>query len=315
MPSNKLEVIVLMGIQGSGKSTWAKEYIKTYSNFKRINRDSFRHMLSNYIYDSENEKLVTKVMYSTIEDVITSGFNIILDNMNLNEKDLKATKTFIRNVAIGRGIVGSEDGIVFTEIFFDVSLADAIARDKQREFSVGEAVIRKTYKKHIFPLKQLNKINVILKAQEYDPTLPFCVITDLDGTMALNTGTRSYYDYDESIKKDVVNPIVALMFELVRHSKYSPQMIAVSGREDKCKKFTEEWLLENNVFINQLIMRKEGDQRADYIVKEEIYNEYIKGKYNVLCVFDDRSRVCKKWVDLGLFLFDVSQDPYNEMGF
>ena len=38
-------------------------------------------------------------------------------------------------------------------------------------------------------------------------------------------------------------------------------------------------------------MRKEKDYRKDSIVKTEIYNEYIKDKYCVTAVFDDRDQV------------------------
>jgi hypothetical protein len=52
-------------------------------------------------------------------------------------------------------------------------------------------------------------------------------------------------------------------------------------------------------------MRRSGDNRCDSIVKEEIYNDYIKDKYNVLAVFDDRDRVCDMWRRIGLLCLQV----------
>jgi hypothetical protein len=52
-------------------------------------------------------------------------------------------------------------------------------------------------------------------------------------------------------------------------------------------------------------MRKTDDNRCDSIVKEEIYNEYIKDKYNVLAVFDDRDRVVDMWRRIGLPTYQV----------
>ncbi len=55
-------------------------------------------------------------------------------------------------------------------------------------------------------------------------------------------------------------------------------------------------------------MRKGDDTRPDAAVKEELYSQHIKGKYNVVAVFDDRLQVCRLWHKLGLPLFRVG-DP------
>jgi hypothetical protein len=41
-------------------------------------------------------------------------------------------------------------------------------------------------------------------------------------------------------------------------------------------------------------MRAEGDDRKDWIVKKEFYDEISKD-YNVLGVFDDRDQVVAMW--------------------
>jgi hypothetical protein len=55
-------------------------------------------------------------------------------------------------------------------------------------------------------------------------------------------------------------------------------------------------------------MRHNGDYRKDVVVKEEMYNDHIKGKYNVTVVIDDRLQVCRMWHRLGLPLLRVG-DP------
>jgi hypothetical protein len=48
-------------------------------------------------------------------------------------------------------------------------------------------------------------------------------------------------------------------------------------------------------------MRADGDSRGDVIVKKEIYDLFIKGKYNVMLAIDDRKKVCRFWrEDLGI---------------
>ena len=52
-------------------------------------------------------------------------------------------------------------------------------------------------------------------------------------------------------------------------------------------------------------MRSKGDHRSDTEVKKEIYDKYIKDKYNILCVFEDRDKVVKMWRDEGLLCNQV----------
>lgn len=54
-------------------------------------------------------------------------------------------------------------------------------------------------------------------------------------------------------------------------------------------------------------MRTTGDSRKDSIVKEELYQKYVAGKYNVFLVLDDRTSVCQLWRDkLGFNCWQVN---------
>lgn len=57
-------------------------------------------------------------------------------------------------------------------------------------------------------------------------------------------------------------------------------------------------------------MRPEGDSRKDSVVKEEMYNEHIKYKYNVKAIYDDRQQVVDMWRDLGLTVFQVDKGDF-----
>lgn len=50
-----------------------------------------------------------------------------------------------------------------------------------------------------------------------------------------------------------------------------------------------------------LYIRKAKDFRKDAIIKRELYEAHIKGRYDVLMVLDDRDQVVKMWrQELGL---------------
>lgn len=301
----KIKFVLLQGIQGSGKSTFAKQFVKDNQNFKCVNRDSFRHMLSSYTYTEENEKIVTEAVHSTIENLIKHNYNVVLDEMNINPKTLEKNINFIKSICNKHN---KEADIEIKS--FDITLKEAIERDARRDFSVGEAVIRKTWKNFVAPVKQKENIHHILKSFEYDSSLPLAILYDLDGTMALNDH-RSYYDYSDKVKLDKVNIVLRTIVSVLRN--LTPiKMIAVSGRSDCCKQWTEEWLIDKFIPHDELYMRKEGDNRSDVIVKKEIYDIYIKGKYSVAFVLDDRKSVLQMWKDEGLYVLDCSQDVYAE---
>lgn len=52
---------------------------------------------------------------------------------------------------------------------------------------------------------------------------------------------------------------------------------------------------------------QDKDDRPDTDVKKEIYEKYIKDKYNVVYAIDDRTRLVDQRRELGIFTFDVNQ--------
>lgn len=87
-----IKVIFTKGMQASGKSTWAKQFVKENQDYKRICRDDLRHMISSYTFNGENEKLVTAAERDLMHLLITEDYSLIIDKMNLNDRDLNATE-------------------------------------------------------------------------------------------------------------------------------------------------------------------------------------------------------------------------------
>jgi hypothetical protein len=53
-------------------------------------------------------------------------------------------------------------------------------------------------------------------------------------------------------------------------------------------------------------MRKTGDHRPDYIVKNEIFDQRIRDNFNVLGAFDDRDQVVDMYRKMGITVFQVA---------
>jgi predicted kinase len=288
----------MKGLIASGKSTWASEFLKQNKNYKRVNRDYIRHCLSAYQFTDENEKLVQKVWKQVVKEILESGYNLIVDEMNLN------TDTRNNNISYIKSIVPDIEIEIKN---FPITLEEAIKRDSFREFKIGEKIIKRTWHKYknelIEILEESNKPKVV-----YNPELPDCIISDCDATLSIRWN-RSPFDYSK-VKDDKLNtPIRDLVLTLLAGT--NRKFFIFSGRDDSCKEDTKIWLNSHALFPDDIIMRRTGDKRADSIVKVELYKEYIEGKYNCLYWLDDRKQVIDALrQELGLTVLDVAGNTF-----
>ena len=277
------------GLSGSGKTTWAREQVAASGGkTKRVNRDDLRAMLDNGEWRPKNEQLVKSIRDRVIFMALVEGFNVINDDTNLSDADEK----HMRGLADTAGA-----NFEVSAQFMEVSVAECIKRDLARPHSVGAKVIRDQARRR-WPIAPAIP-------DEYDYRLPNAVICDLDGTLALHN--RSPYDYD-SIPTDTLNRYVSNALHQMTRDGAMP--IFVSGRPDSHREQTMRWLTSHGWVGMPLYMRLTGDDRPDTQVKQEIYNSYIKGRYNVMLVLDDRDRVVQMWRDLGLTVFQVAEGDF-----
>ena len=140
---NKL--IICRGIPASGKTFWAKQWVLEDPEHRvRINQDDIRLMLGKYWIPSR-EELVQHIQKEALIEALERGYDIVIDNTNLNKKVLD----FYRALIIDHG----NHAIEFKD-FFDTSLSVCIERDKNRDVQVSEKIIRNFYNnyKDIYPL-------------------------------------------------------------------------------------------------------------------------------------------------------------------
>jgi len=138
------------------------------------------------------------------------------------------------------------------------------------------------------------------------------IIVDIDGTVATHYDAagkqiREHHDYAR-VGEDLPVPEIIQLVQLYETLGY--HIVIVSGRMDHCRRETIDWLIENNVEFDELYMRKFKDFRPDDIVKSEIYDLWIKEKYNVELVLDDRDRVVKMWRARGLKVLQVADGDF-----
>lgn len=289
------KIIMLKGLPASGKSTWAKEKINENSNYIRINKDDIRESITGK-WTSKKEKIVISIRNSLIKTGINLGKNVIIDDTNLNPKHEQSLKTLAQELGVEFEVNDS---------FLKVPVEECVERDIKRDKSVGYKVIYKMYYDYLYQDPSKKIVNSPNKKRR-------CVICDIDGTLAHNYGGRNIYDLTR-VKEDTPDPLVCAVLDGLDSTFGIDYLdiIIVSGREDDCRKETEEWLYHNMIPYKALYMRKSGDKRDDAIVKEEIYKEFIEPEYCVLGVIDDRNKVVRMWEKLGVKVMKVG-GLYNE---
>ena len=145
------KIILCRGIQGSGKTTWAKQWVLEDPEHRvRFNNDDIRNMLGKYWVPSR-EVLVDSLKSRFLWSSMSYGFDIVIDNMNLNPKELEYYNKVL-------DIWNNPEEIVISDVFrpkydlefrdFFIPLQDCIERDSKRPNPIGEEVIRKTYEKY-----------------------------------------------------------------------------------------------------------------------------------------------------------------------
>ena len=285
MKKDNLKVKFLIGIPGSGKSTWAKEFVCNNSSWVRVNRDDFRFMTKNQGFcEPKIESLITKLQNDAILSILGARMNVIVDNTNLKSKYIAEIAKLVENVADVEYQV------------FDISVKKAIERDAAREKTVGPAIITKMFKDYqilmdSFDFSTISKKELVSPKREWMNGLPYAAIFDIDGTLAHMNGKRGPFDWDK-VDRDDLDIQVARMVNI--HKAYGDTIIIVSGRDASCMQMTKDWMSADmgyDIPFDHMYMRRMNDFRKDNIVKKEIYENHIIGKYNITAIYDDRQQV------------------------
>lgn len=323
-------VFILRGIPGCGKSTFAASLVaKEPNRWVRINRDDLRSMSvgpanNPHTGDKNREEFVREAKNNLLSAALKSGYDVILDDTHLVPQTVKKLHTFVESIG----------NVKVIEKSFNVDVEEAIARDAKRSgfAHVGEKVIRdmargaglegrrKLPDREVYypPIGCGDPLTI-------NPDLPTAIMVDLDGTLAL-IGDRSPYDATDCDEKDLPNwPVIKTV--LAMHAQ-GVKIIFMSGRDVKYRpetvRFIEKYCREIDLKLwgpggqpipYELHMRGEldltkVDQRKDSIIKEELFDAHVRGKYNVLFVLDDRNQVCRKWRELGLTVFQVAEGDF-----
>ena len=158
--------------------------------------------------------------------------------------------------------------------------------------------------------------DVHLGPQEIDLSKPCDFICDIDGTIADLTHRRhwvankpkNWAAFEKTMDED--KPIWSVISKVYSLFDYGFSVVFCSGRGDQQRQVTEDWLASHRLPSSTLYMRKEGDYRADSIIKSELYDQILVDGFNPQFVLDDRNQVVDMWRSRGLHCIQVAHGDF-----
>jgi hypothetical protein len=124
------------------------------------------------------------------------------------------------------------------------------------------------------------------------------ILVDMDGTLS-NGSARLHHittkpkNWKAFFKEGANDPVYPLVETIVRdHSSFGDLIIIFTARPESNREITEGWLIEKDIPYHKVMMRKNGDYRPDYIVKEEMLMEVMtEFDYSPMFALDDKHEV------------------------
>ena len=301
------KLLILVGAPGSGKSTFARYFLRTEDNWIRVNRDDFRLMqFGDSLMIPFYEERISKMVEASVLTLLKSDTNVIID----------ATNTSLRTIQDMIHTYTEYADISFK--VFDLPVNELVKRCDKRYEETGKFISKSVVERNVANLKHtLEKFDfapiprkVQVATTSYatqDKNLPKAVICDLDGTLSLLNGRDPYNA--ATCDNDLLNEPVAAALKMAKQRGY--QVILLSGREDKFREPTMRFLDKHQIGYDLLLMRTSNDFRKDNIIKRELFEGEIQGKYFVEFLLDDRNQVVDMWrKDLHLPCFQVNYGDF-----
>lgn len=143
-------------------------------------------------------------------------------------------------------------------------------------------------------------------------------VFDLDGTLA-NCDHRQDFalnkDWDtfhSLCHLDTMYEDVCELFHLLEtHADF---VMIVTGRDSAYRRQTEQWLHENGLYPDVILMRPEGNRDADHIMKLALVDEYFGSRQEamdaIVCWFEDRDALVENLRNVGITVLQVKAGSY-----
>ena len=146
-------------------------------------------------------------------------------------------------------------------------------------------------------------------------------VFDLDGTLSvhdptgrvrfLNQQPKDWKAFHAAAEIEIVNDppredIITLLRDIAE-TPTGPSIYIITGRSEKYRVQTQQWLQKHDIPYDDLFMRGLDDFRQDAIIKSEIIESF---KHLIICVFEDRDQCVAMYRELGITCCQVDEGAF-----
>ena len=138
-----------------------------------------------------------------------------------------------------------------------------------------------------------------------------CYVFDVDNTISCSDHREHFLkgykkDWDAFHSACVFDSPIKPTIKVLNALSYNTAIVLLTGRNEKYRKQTENWLKTQSIVPDCLLMRKDDDFRPDWQVKSDVFDD-IEKNFKILGAFDDNKEVLRMLNLRGIFTFDCSQ--------
>ena len=247
------------------------------------------------------ESIVSNTKLQTTLYAMRMGYDIVVDNMNLNPKEVKYWENVIdshnniKTSDINPDWVQYEYEIEFKDFF--IPLEECIRRVAMRPNPIGEKVIRETWKRYKHLIQTTEVERHVDKMRRYTGK-PKCIVIDMDSTMCFNVTKRPWFGEvaAEGMINDVPNTGVC---EMIRQLQDYYDIVVATGRDTSQEEVTRQWLAKQGINPDEFYFRTNGDFRKGVVVKKEQIEKILE-TYDIVSIFEDCEPIVQMYREMGL---------------
>lgn len=267
-----------------------------------ICRDEIRAARGKY-WIPDQEDYISDIEEFEVRSAIKHGLSPIIDATNLNPKTIEKWEKLSVELDIDL------EKVYLPYISFKEALERDVKRGQEGGRAVGEKTLRSFYKRYYWDQYEKEVYGCKQPSTEPDNSLPSAVIFDLDYTVMYRQN-RGPFEYAKA-DTDKVDPRAKWMIQ--RWIDDGITIIFLTGRDATNESINairkalgiERIKIDGKYFPYEILGRTKGDFRSSVIVKKELYEKEVEGKYNVIMAFDDDQEVVDMYKSKGLFASKV----------
>lgn len=277
-------LIVTVGIPGSGKTSWVKNYIEENKdkNIEVISSDEIRKELLNDIEDQSKNKEVFELMRKRTKESLSKGYVTIYEATNISSKRRRALLKEMKKY-YSKAIC----------LFKYKNLTNCIIDNEARDREVPNEVVERMYKNIEIPHKCEGFDEIII---DYDDRMKLYI--DNRRKIGLGMDKERFIECDDY--KEYINLLIELglsnCIEMPQDSKW--HNLSLSKHMYFCyKKIKEVGKLDENLLIASMLhdiskpIAKTEDEEGRHC---HYYNHENMSAYDVIDVLIKYTKFCDK---------------------